>query len=54
MERNIPIFKTDPMEALVRRIKNDHSSIASSIASSLPYSGMFQLPSNLIVYLMSF
>ncbi|CEI92014.1 hypothetical protein RMCBS344292_06289 [Rhizopus microsporus] len=43
MERNIPIFKTDPMEALVRRIKNDHSSIASSIASSLPYSGHSQL-----------
>ncbi|ORE14455.1 WD40 repeat-like protein [Rhizopus microsporus] len=41
MERNIPIFKTDPMEALVRRIKNDHSSIASSIASSLPYSDTF-------------
>ncbi|CAO3665845.1 unnamed protein product [Rhizopus microsporus] len=43
MERNIPIFKTDPMEALVRRIKNDHSSIASSIASSLPYSDIVSL-----------
>ncbi|KAG0741550.1 hypothetical protein G6F57_005309 [Rhizopus arrhizus] len=37
VEKSAPIYKSDPMEALLRRIKNDRLSIATSMANSLTY-----------------
>lgn len=39
VEKSAPIYKSDPMEALLRRIKNDRLSIATSMANSLTYAG---------------
>ncbi|EIE79440.1 hypothetical protein RO3G_04145 [Rhizopus delemar RA 99-880] len=41
VEKSAPIYKSDPMEALLRRIKNDRLSIATSMANSLTYADAF-------------
>ncbi|KAI9273675.1 WD40-repeat-containing domain protein [Sporodiniella umbellata] len=36
-DKNVPIYKSDPMDALIRKVKSDSASIATSIARSLNY-----------------
>ncbi|CAO3697908.1 unnamed protein product [Rhizopus stolonifer] len=44
-EKNVPIYKSDPMDNILRRVKNDNLSFSNSIAQSFSYEdieNMFQ------------
>lgn len=38
-EKNVPIYKSDPMDSILRRVKNDNMSFSNSIAQSFSYEG---------------